>query len=630
MAMLMLLANVVSSSGQTVEMPALKDAFKDSFLIGAALGREVANGQDEATRQRVARQFNTVTSTNMLKWGPFNPKPGEFNHELADHYVAFGREHAMYVVGHVLFWHNQTPQWVFENEAGEPLTREALLERMRQRVRHLARRYGSKIDAWDVVNESILDNGTLRDSEWTKIIGDDFIEQAFRIADEELPKSVALIYNDYSMPGDRKRDAVVKMVRDLKAKGVRIDGVGMQGHWSLGGPSVKAIEEAIEAFAATGVAVHITELDIDVLPRKAGMWGGADIRRKLEQDPAMDPYRDGLPHEIQQKLAERYAELFALFLRHRDKIKRVTFWGTTDRYSWLNHWPIKGRTNHPLLFDRQGKPKPAFDAVMKVASQAGTPRDEGYRLVWADEFETAGPPNPKNWTFEHGFVRNQELQWYQPDNAFCKDGRLIIEGRRERKPNPNYKDGSGSWKTNRQFIEYTSACVKTRGLHSWQYGRFEVKARIKTEAGLWPAIWFLGVEGEWPNNGEIDLMEFYQSKILANAAWGTKTRWSARWDSSKTPITSFQDPQWDEKFHIWRMDWDEKQIKLYIDDKLLNTIDVTKTINPTDRGPRNPFGQPHYLLLNLAIGGTAGGDPSKTEFPTQYEIEYVRVYQKGQ
>jgi beta-glucanase (GH16 family) len=272
--------------------------------------------------------------------------------------------------------------------------------------------------------------------------------------------------------------------------------------------------------------------------------------------------------------------------------------------------------------------------AMTAAWMMGADDDDraqpGYRLVWADEFETDGPPNPENWVFERGFVRNKELQWYQPDNAFCEGGRLIIEGRRERKPNPNYEQGSDHWKTKRQFIEYTSSCVKTKGLHSWQFGRFEVKAKIKTEAGLWPAIWFLGVEGPWPDNGEIDLMEYYQGKILANAAWGTKTKYRPRWDSSRTPVASFKDPDWDEKFHIWRMDWDEKQIKLYVDGKLLNTIDLTKTINPTDRGPRNPFHQPHYILLNLAIGGNAGGDPSKTEFPTRYEIDYVRVYQKAE
>lgn len=254
---------------------------------------------------------------------------------------------------------------------------------------------------------------------------------------------------------------------------------------------------------------------------------------------------------------------------------------------------------------------------------------EGYELVWADEFEVDGTPNPKNWVFEQGFVRNKELQWYQPQNAFVENGRLIIEGRRERKPNPNYEPGSDNWKKKREFIEYTSSCVKTKGLHSWQYGRFEVKAKIQTKAGLWPAIWFLGVEGQWPSNGEIDLMEYYQGKILANVAWGTKRQWNAKWDATKTPMSKFNDPDWDSKFHIWRMDWDKDSIKLYLDGKLLNETDLTKAVNPTTKwGPKEPFQQPHYILLNLAIGGNAGGDPSKTEFPTRYEIEYVRVYQK--
>ena len=263
----------------------------------------------------------------------------------------------------------------------------------------------------------------------------------------------------------------------------------------------------------------------------------------------------------------------------------------------------------------------------EVRSEDGATSRE-YRLIWGDEFEVDGKPNPKNWTFEHGFVRNEEHQWYQPENAICRDGKLIIEGRRERKLNPNYKENSGNWKENRKHIEYTSSCLMTKGLHSWKFGRFEVKARIKTEKGLWPAIWFLGVEGEWPSNGETDLMEYYGGHIHANACWGTKARWNAKWDSRKKPVKSFGDSKWDEKFHVWRMDWDSKSIKLYVDDQLLNTIDLTKTINPTDRGPENPFHQPHYLLLNLAIGGSVGGDPSETPFPTRYEIEYVRVLQK--
>jgi beta-glucanase (GH16 family) len=266
--------------------------------------------------------------------------------------------------------------------------------------------------------------------------------------------------------------------------------------------------------------------------------------------------------------------------------------------------------------------------LLYAPSQAQEAIPEGYTLVWSDEFSSDGKPNPQNWRFEHGFVRNQELQWYQPENAFCENGYLIIEGRKERKANPNYIAQSRNWKENREFIEYTSSCLLTRNLHSWQFGLFEIRARIKAQAGLWPAIWMLGEKGEWPSCGEIDIMEYYRGDILANACWGTNQRWNARWDDSKTPVTSFNDANWDTKFHVWRMVWDREKIDLFLDNQLLNSIDLSMTINPTDQGPKNPFHQPHYLLLNLAIGGTNGGDPSNTPFPTRYEIDYVRIYQK--
>lgn len=346
-------------------MPTLKQAFKDHFLIGCVIKAPLFQETSTSTLKMAASQFSSVSSCNMLKWGPFNPQPGKYRHEVADAYVAFGRKHKMYVVGHVLFWHNQTPDWVFLDKKGEPVDRSELLKRMRERVRHVSKRYGNKIDAWDVVNESIEGNGKLRDSQWTKIVGKDFIEQAFRIASKELPAHVELIYNDYSMTGKKKRDAVVKMIHELKQKEIRFDGVGMQSHWDIKGPSISDIEASIVAFSEAGVDVHITELDIDVLPRKAGMWD-ADIAKRLAGDASMDPYRNGLPEPMQQKLAKRYADLFQLFIKHKDKIKRVNFWGTTDQYSWLNNWPIKGRTNYPLLFDRDGKPKPAFYSVIKL------------------------------------------------------------------------------------------------------------------------------------------------------------------------------------------------------------------------------------------------------------------------
>lgn len=250
-----------------------------------------------------------------------------------------------------------------------------------------------------------------------------------------------------------------------------------------------------------------------------------------------------------------------------------------------------------------------------------------WKLVWADEFNKDGKPDAKNWVFENGFVRNRELQWYQPQNAFCKDGKLVIEARRVSKPNPNYKPGSRRWQEKRKTIKYTSACLKTRGLHAWKYGRFEVRAKIVAEEGLWPAIWFLGVDGRWPSNGEIDLMEYYDDNILANACWESERIGKPVWDSSRTPVARLG-KGWDKEFHIWRMDWDENHIKLYVNDKLLNTIDLSQTKNLGGRGLKNPFHQPHYILLNLAIGGTNGGSTAKTTFPSRYEIDYVRVYQR--
>lgn len=250
-----------------------------------------------------------------------------------------------------------------------------------------------------------------------------------------------------------------------------------------------------------------------------------------------------------------------------------------------------------------------------------------WQLVWADEFNIPGRPDAKNWTYETGFVRNQEAQWYQPENAWCEDGYLIIEGRREQKRNPDYQPNNANWKNNREYVAYTAASLTTKGLHQWQYGRWEMRGKIDIRSGLWPAFWTLGIAGEWPSNGEVDIMEYYRDSLLANVAWGTNKQYQAKWSTTKIAITSFQDSDWAQKFHIWRMDWDEKHIRLYVDDLLLNEVDVTQTINQ-DGSNKNPFHQPHYLLLNLAIGGTNGGDPSKTSFPVRFEVDYVRVYQK--
>ena len=254
----------------------------------------------------------------------------------------------------------------------------------------------------------------------------------------------------------------------------------------------------------------------------------------------------------------------------------------------------------------------------------------GMKLVWNDEFNNQGKPNPSNWIYETGFVRNQESQWYQEDNANCANGLLTIEGRKEKFKNPGFIAGSIDWKTRREYVEYSSSSIQTRGLRQWQFGRFEIRARIDTACGAWPAIWTLGISKEWPANGEIDIMEFYRVKgfpaLLANFAWGTGERWVAKWDDMKKPLSDFTaiDPDWSKKFHIWHMDWNKDSINLFLDNQLMNTTLLNQTLNPDGF---NPFLQPHYLLLNLAIGGN-GGDPSKSLFPIRYEVDYIRVYQK--
>jgi beta-glucanase (GH16 family) len=264
-------------------------------------------------------------------------------------------------------------------------------------------------------------------------------------------------------------------------------------------------------------------------------------------------------------------------------------------------------------------------ALSAAVSSAPAAQPAQWRVVWADEFNKDGAPDRANWTYEHGLVRNDEAQWYQPANAICRNGVLVIEARRERVKNTGFVPGSTEWPSNQEFAEYTSSSLMTKGLHQWRYGRFELRARIDTRSGMWPAWWTLGVEGEWPAGGEIDMLEYYRGMLLANVAWGSNQRWVATWDSVRTPIKSLG-PAWAGSFHVWRMDWDAHAIRLYMDDRLLNETKVADTIDSSRN--RDPFNRPHYMLLNLAIAGTNGGDPSATTFPAKFEIDYVRVSQR--
>ncbi len=252
---------------------------------------------------------------------------------------------------------------------------------------------------------------------------------------------------------------------------------------------------------------------------------------------------------------------------------------------------------------------------------------DGYKLVWSDEFNQNGIPDTANWGYEEGFVRNEELQWYQRENARCENGNLIIEAKKEEKPNPRYQAGNNDWRRKREMINYTSSCLITRNKHSFLYGRFVMRARIDISKGMWPAWWTLGVDKRWPANGEIDIMEYYSGKLLANIACLGKNR-NAQWFSNTFNIDSMGGTSWSAKFHVWRMDWTNNNIELYLDDQLLNRVNVDSAVNKDGSG-FNPFRQKHYILLDFAIGGMNGGDPSNTSFPRLFEVDYVRVYQKN-
>jgi endo-1,4-beta-xylanase len=364
----------------------LKDAFQGSFRIGAALARPHYDGSDPAGAALVAAQFDAISPENDLKWQPIHPTAQSFNFDPADHYVEFGEKNHMFIIGHCLIWHAQTPRWVFEDEQGKEVGRDELLRRMHDHIAAVVGRYKGRINGWDVVNEALNEDGTLRRSQWQRIIGDDYIAKAFEYAHEADPKA-ELYYNEYSLENEAKRKGCIELIRKLLAAGVPVKAVGLQGHYNMEFPAVEQLDATISAFAALGVKVNITELDIDVLPRvRAGV--SADINARAEAAAAANPYTSGLPAAKQQELADRYAALFKVFLKHRGAITRVTFWGVTDKGSWLNNWPARGRTNYPLLFDREGKPKPAFDAVIAEAKAAST---KGASLPSAPpvEFEVA-------------------------------------------------------------------------------------------------------------------------------------------------------------------------------------------------------------------------------------------------
>jgi endo-1,4-beta-xylanase len=351
----------------TGENETLRERFHDKFLIGVAINRGQIHQQNESENKLIISEFNSLTPENDMKWMHIHPKQDEYNFEHADKLVALGEANDMFVVGHTLVWHSQLPSWVFKTDNGSTIDSVELAGRMKDHIYKIVGRYKGQIKGWDVVNEALEDDGSFRKSEFLKIGGSSFIENAFRFAQDADP-SAELYYNDYNIEYPAKRDGAIKLIKKLKEKGLRIDGVGIQAHWGLDYPTLNEIETAIEMYGRLGVKVMFTELDISPLPSPWKM-PTADVSVKFGNNPTMNPYHDGLPDSIQNKLAERYAAVFELFNKHADKISRVTFWGLHDGQSWKNNFPIRGRTDYPLLFDRNLKPKKAYHAVMATVKK---------------------------------------------------------------------------------------------------------------------------------------------------------------------------------------------------------------------------------------------------------------------
>lgn len=333
----------------------LKDVFHGKFYIGTAMNTGQITGKDTASIRIIMQQFNSITAENCMKCGPLQPVEGKFNFKLSDQFVEFGMQNKMFIVGHCLVWHSQTPKWFFADEKGNDVSREVMISRMKNHIQTVVGRYKGKVKGWDVVNEAILDDGSWRQSKLFTIIGPDFVKLAFKFAHEADPDA-ELYYNDYSMALPGRREGVVKMVKELQKDGIQINGIGMQGHCSMDFPKIEEFEKSILAFASLGVKVMITEMDLSALPSPKDRQS-ADVDSRVEYKNELNPYSNGLPEEVEKAHALRYKEFFDLFLKHQDNISRVTFWGVQDGQSWKNNFPVPGRTDYPLLFDRKYQPK---------------------------------------------------------------------------------------------------------------------------------------------------------------------------------------------------------------------------------------------------------------------------------
>jgi len=340
----------------------LKTAFKKYFLVGAAVNAAQIEEKDTAAAKLINAQFNALTPENIMKAEWIHPAWGTYNFALADKLVAYANTNSFKINAHTLIWHSQLPTFMRGMHNAD-----SVRTYFTGHINTVASRYDGKVYSWDVVNEALNEDGTMRKSIFLQSLGVDYVVEAFRLAQQAAPHT-KLYYNDYNIEQPLKRAGAIALIKKIQAAGVRIDGVGIQGHWNVRHLPLKEIEESIQAFAALGIEVMFTELDISVLPNPEDV-AGADVNQNASYKEQLNPYKTGLPDSVQTTLATTYADLFALLLKYKGKVSRVTFWGVNDGQSWLNNWPVRGRVNYPLLFDRAYSPKPAYYQVLKAANK---------------------------------------------------------------------------------------------------------------------------------------------------------------------------------------------------------------------------------------------------------------------
>ena len=357
-----------NNGSKASEIVSLKEAFDGKFLIGAALNTPQSLGEDTSSLEVVNKHFNSIVAENCMKGEILQPEQGVYDFTIADQFVEYGEANNMFIIGHTLVWHSQAPPWIFIDKEGNDVSRDTLIARMKDHIFTVVGRYKGRVHGWDVVNEAVTDDAGLRESKWFNIIGADFIKLAFQFA-HEADSEAELYYNDYNLYKPHKRNETIKMVQSLLDEGCRVDGIGMQAHYSISMDIYNEVEESILAFSEVGVDVMITELDISVLPFPTEKIT-AEVSQNYEISTELNPYPEVLPDSVQSQLSDYYTGLFKIYTKHADKISRVTFWGVNDAQTWRNYWPIYGRTDYPLFFDRENNPKPVFYEVTEMLTSA--------------------------------------------------------------------------------------------------------------------------------------------------------------------------------------------------------------------------------------------------------------------